>query len=187
MIDKKEFAKIFEGYEMPFELEKLLEFQNKIGSDFYSEGFELTAEGQDAVSPWSVSQGFLSKLMPFAQANGSGSCYAIWDNGKTTKTNEMPIVIFGDEGGEHVVAENLLQLFQILTFDAEPMVDFDEVYFYKDKKSYEPSEELEAYKKWLKQNFDLESIDDAQKLVKKAQKKYQKSFLEWTGKYINRE
>ena len=60
--------------------------------------------------------------MPFAQATGGGSFYALWSDGQTKTTSDMPVVVFGDEGGAHVVAENVRGLLQLLTYGVEPMV-----------------------------------------------------------------
>jgi hypothetical protein len=43
----------------------------------------------------------------------------------------LPVAVFGDEGGQHVIARHLPALFQLLTFDSEIKVDWDTVYFYR--------------------------------------------------------
>jgi cell wall assembly regulator SMI1 len=76
--------------------------------------------------------------VPFAQANASGSLYELWLQDKDDLTG-VPVVTFGDEGGQHVVARSLAVLLQIVGYDAEALVDHDEVSFYRDDDDYEPS------------------------------------------------
>jgi hypothetical protein len=157
-MDKKEFATNFGKHATPQALEKLLAFQ----------------ESADAA--------FQEKLMPFAQANGSGSFYALWDDGSKS-TSDMPVVAFGDEGGVHVVAENARGLLQLLCFDAEPMIDFDEVTYYKNEDDHEPSDKHDEYVEWLKQELDLAPADP-KAVMQAATAKHKAKFDAWFGKYV---
>ncbi|RXM37533.1 hypothetical protein BOQ62_22370 [Chryseobacterium sp. CH21] len=123
-------------------------------------------------------------MLPFAQANGSGSFYAIWNNGTDQPLYTMPVVVFGDEGGVHIVADNMVQLLHLLTFDTEISVDFDEAYFYKDEEDYEESENLNEYLKWMKGDYGLKQIEEPDLLIKNAQDQYKESFDEWFGQYF---
>src|SRR5690606_18943343 len=169
---------------IPTELEKLIYFQSYI-SDFesYSEGFGLLIDDKSGLKTWSEEITFLERLLPFAQANGSGSFYAFWNDGTSNPLNKMPIVVFGDEGGVHIAAENILQLLHLLTFDTEISVSFEDVYFYKDEDYYEESEDLQTYLKWLKENFDLEQIKETSGIIKSAQEKHKENFDKWFGQY----
>ena len=130
---------------------------------------------------------FLEKLFPFAQANGSGSFYCIWNDGTSKPMNNMPIVVFGDEGGVHIVAENILQLLHLLTFDTEITVDFDEIFFYKDEDDYEESEDLDEFLKWLKDDYNLDKIEDTSTIISSAQDKYKENFEKWFKQYYSEE
>lgn len=172
-----EFKEVMGLTEIPTELEKLIDFQNNI-SYFggYSECFGVGIDDKSGLKTWSEESSFLDKLYPFAQANGSGSTYAIWNDGTNKTINEMPIVVFGDEGGVHVVAENMLQLLHLLTFDTEISVDFDSVYFYKDEDDYEESEDLNKFIEWLKEDYGLKPIkndEETHKIIDTAKDKYQ--------------
>ncbi|KGE13448.1 hypothetical protein [Sphingobacterium deserti] len=136
---------------------------------------------------WSEDPAFLAQLYSFAQANGSGSFYAIWNDGTAKPMSEMPIVVFGDEGGVHIVAENFVQLLHLLTFDTEIHVDFDGVYFYKDEEDYEESEDLEEFLDWVKENYGLDQIEEPDELMEAAQSKYQAVFEDWFGQYYSDE
>jgi hypothetical protein len=46
------------------------------------------------------------------------------------------VVLFGSEGGYHVVAENIQQLLHLLTYDVEPMTSWESVFYYKDKQDH---------------------------------------------------
>jgi hypothetical protein len=121
---------------------------------------------------------FLAALLPIGSANGTGSGYFIWNDG-TKKKNvaDMPVVVFGDEGGYYVVAENLNDLLAIVGADVEPMVDFDGVSYYKTP-DHEGSPEIAAFRAWL----TAHGITPAKKpdaIVKKAQAKLKKPFAAW--------
>ena len=83
------------------------------------------------------------------------------------------------------MAENLPGLFQILTFDAEPMVDWDKVTYYKPKDN-EDSDGAAEYARWLMKTFQLKPAKDDKevgKLVAAAQKAHGAAFKTWMGKY----
>jgi hypothetical protein len=119
----------------------------------------------------------LNKLIPFAQANYSGSFYAIWVSDSKKPLNQLPIVVFGDEGGIHIVAENILQLLHLLTCDAEIIVDDNSDYF--SKENHNESKYLQDYLKWIKEKYNLEPIIESEKLIEIARDKYQTQFNNW--------
>ncbi len=96
----------------------------------------------------------------------------------------MPVVIFGDEGGVHIVAENILQLLHLLTYDTEITVDFDSAYFYRDEEDYEESEDLSEYLKWMAGDYGLAQIEEPDELIKAAQDKTKEHFEQWFGQYF---
>lgn len=185
-MDIKEFKENWGSTKIPTELEKLIYFQTNISSfENYSHGFGVLVDDKSGLKSWSEDSSFLDKLYPFAQANGSGSFYAIWNDGTNKQINEMPIVVFGDEGGVHVVAENILQLLHLTTFDTEISVDFEKTYFYKDKDDYEESEDLNEYLKWLKGDYGLDQIQEPSEIISSAQAKYKIAFEQWFGQYYD--
>lgn len=184
MSSLQEFALNFDGKPVPQALAQLLEFQHETGFEEYAEGFGLLRDDKSGLEHgWSTEPAFLDKLMPFAQANGSGSFYALWQHNDSTDLNELPVVVFGDEGGEFVVAENIKGLLQLLTIDAEPMI-FEDVTFYKDPEEDEGSAYAEEYRTWLKDNFSLEPVDDADLILGPAQEKHQAAFDTWKQQYF---
>jgi hypothetical protein len=179
----KQYKRYFQPDEVPSVLVKLLEFDD--GQDgFFSGGFELELDSDDVgFKTYSDKPDFLDCLYTIGQATASGSSYAIWR--QTGPLSEAPIVVFGDEGGVHIVAENVLGLFRILTFDAEPMVDWQKVTYYKGDDA-EPSEYAADYVDWLAENFNLKPVKDAEEvaqIVKDAQKVHGEKFQAWLRQY----
>jgi hypothetical protein len=119
MIDKNDFIKNFNGLTIPDELAKLLDFQNNVSKEnFYSAGFELIVVLEKfGLRTYSEDLQFLNSILEFANADGTGSSYGFWLNGSKQDLRETPIVIFGSEGGFHIVARNIQELLQILTYD----------------------------------------------------------------------
>ncbi|WP_257670820.1 hypothetical protein [Parapedobacter tibetensis] len=168
---------------IPTELEKLIYFQNNISSpEFYAQGFAVTIDDKLGLKSWGEESSFLDKLFPFAQANGTGSFYAIWNDGTTKPINEMPIVVFGDEGGTHIVAKNILQLLHLITFDTEISVDLEQAYFYKSE-DYEESRDLNKFLKWLQENYGLNQTLNPSEIITSAQEKHKEQFDKWFEQY----
>jgi len=180
-----DFIKNFNGLALPDKLVKLLVFENNLAkNEYYANGFELIVEEKKyGLKTYSEDKQFLNSILEFAQADGSGSTYGFWLRNGTQNLNEAPVVIFGSEGGCHVVAENIDGLLQILTYDAEPLVSWEDVNYYRDDEGYEPSPLSNNFADWLFENFMLGQSIDANRIVKKAQAKYQGEFLVWLKKY----
>lgn len=172
--------------ELPQELEKLILFQTDQSDKVeYSDGFAVRIDKKTGLKyGWSKDPDFLSKLLPFARANASGSFYALWIDDDDKPLSQLPVVVFGDEGGEHIVAENILQLLHLITFDSEIKVDKDHVAFKNRRKKQ--SDNLEKYLCWLKENFDLDRVEKPETAIKNAQAKYKDGFDEWVGRYVKK-
>lgn len=185
-MDKQAFKENLKLDVLPHVLDKLIDFQNDVsGFEYYAQGFGLTIDDKLGLKSWSGESDFLNQLLPFAQANGSGSFYAIWNNEPTQPIDNMPIVVFGDEGGTHIVAENILQLLQLIAYDTEISVDWSSAYFYKDEEDYNASEDLQKYIQWLKVNFNVSPLQDPTVAIQSAQNKYKASFDEWFKQYYS--
>ena len=181
-IDPGEFTETLGLDTLPEELARLLALQNRTGFECYAQGFGLMAVDKDELSAWTEDEALLGKLYPFAQANGSGSIYAIWDHDTRTSFSDKPIVVFGDEGDAHVVADNLKQLLHLLSFDTEISVVEDGVYFYKDQESYEASEDLDKLVSMNKKYFSLGKLNsqtEVDAMLQKTQDNYKSAFESW--------
>ena len=181
----EEFAVQFGNYKLPEDLVKLYEFEQEHGVESYTECFGLTiTEEKTGIKTWSEEEEFYNSFIEFAGANGSGSSYAYWLIDKDL--NNCPIVVFGDEGGVHVVAESTRKLIQLLTLDTEISVDFDSAYFYKDEEYYEESENKEEFQEWFKEQFGfdaIESNEEADEIVAQAKRKYKQKFNDFLVKF----
>lgn len=185
-MDKQAFKENLGIDALPEVLDKLIDFQNNVsGFEYYAQGFGLTIDDKLGLKSWSEAIGFLDPLLPIAQANGSGSFYAIWNHDTAQSIDNQPVLVFGDEGGTHIVAENILQLLQLIAYDTEISVEWTQAYFYKDADEYEASRDLQEYIQWLKMNFNVEPLQDPGVTIQAAQEKYKASFDEWFKQYYN--
>jgi hypothetical protein len=167
------FKSQFGEHAIPKELKMLFHFENEHGAESFSECFYLHTFDKSGLKSWCEKQEFLDSFIEFATANGSGSSYAYWLVEKDIEN--CPIVVFGDEGGIHVVANSTKDLIHLLTYDTEIMVDHGGVTFYKDEDEYEKSENKKEFVKWVKKNFGLEVLKnnkEIETIINKSQEKY---------------
>ena len=134
MANIDELTKEFGSYRVPDLLMKLAEFETDCSSGYFSESFEFSFDPDKyGLKTYSENEVFLNSFVEFAQADAGGSTYAVWIQEGVTDLNSAPIVVFGSEGGVHVIAKDMSELLEILAYDAEPMVDWDEVFYYRDE------------------------------------------------------
>lgn len=185
MVTEEDLKKFFGELEIPEKLFALRKFDEEVAQGYwFSEGFEFSLDkDRVGLKTYSDDTEFLNSLYEFANADGNGSSYGFWLCDGNVDLNKAPIVAFGSEGGFHIVAKDLSGLLEILTFDSEPMIDWDEIYYYKDPDDFEPSPKSEEYCSWLKEKYEIGKIDNADNLVKEAQKQYQSLFKNWVNKY----
>lgn len=195
----EEWNQGFDG-NLPEDLWSLLAFiyaHNLYDEGDFSQGFYVNTDDKidrhGLQVGWSDNEQFLTQLYPFATANGSGSFYAIWHYDNTLPLDKMPIVIFGDEGGAYVVAENLSKLFQLLTYDADPSVDHDGVFYLRDDdidEEYYESNYHDEFVEWVNEKFGLsavESSEQADAIIAEAQEKFSEQFQTWLSQFIDNE
>jgi hypothetical protein len=178
------FAKNFEPYAVPPELAKLFAFQQGVRTfEGYSKGFWLTENDKGGLKSWSEDPAFLSRLLPFAQADGKGSFYALWAQEASENSSTFPVLAFGGEGGAGVVAENVIGLLRLIAFDTEPMVD-GTIFFDKDEDDPSHSEQHGDYVAWLAE-LGIEPVEDPESLIDAARAKHQAAFEAWFGQYYD--
>lgn len=160
------------------ELNRLNEFQERYGP--FADGFSLT-EYNDVhdVEFWSSDPEFLSRLIPFATANYTGSVYALWRVDNRADLADLPVIAFGDEGGEFVIARNVRELFQLLAYDAEISVFADSEAYFVRSDGHEPSRYHRRYLRWLHRTFGLEPVTDPDRVVAAANAEYGERFETW--------
>ena len=180
------FEDNFITYELPKILVDLFTFQNENNCfRMYSNGFGLRFENFDNF----FSEKFNKTFIPFATANSSGSTYGFWITNSSKNLIDFPIVMFGDEGGINIIAENIFKLLANLTLDLEPDIEYysNEITF--DNEDYEKSEYLDKYKKWLNLNgieFTDKTFNELESEIKLIQNKYKLDLEVWKSKYYDK-
>lgn len=185
MSTEEELVSYFQGLIVPKRLLALLKFDNEVAQkNYFSDGFEFSIDKDKiGLKTYSDNETFLNSIYEFANADGTGSSYGFWLQDGNSNLDQAPIVAFGSEGGYHVVASNLGELLQILTFDSEPMIDWDEIYYYKDPDDFEPSDKSKEYREWLENECSLSPIENADEIVEEAQRIHKDPFNAWVGKF----
>ncbi len=182
-MSKEDYLAKYTDYKIPNSLEKLIDFSlqyNGFSQEFY---FEVENE-KDGYATYSDDEKFLSCLIKIGTADGTGSDYGFWIN-ETKNLANAPIVAFGSEGGCHIIAQNFDELVRLLTFDCEPMIDWDEVFFYKDDEDCE-SKYHKEFVSFVQNDLNLEIVasnEQANKIVADAQAIYQEKFITWLNQY----
>ena len=103
----------------------------------------------------------------------------------TQKLEDAPIVVFGSEGGVHIVAEDIRGMLEILATDAEVAVDWDSIYYYADEED-EGSEYHAEYIQWVKEILGT-SLRHADQVVEAAHKKLQSRLVEWMKPFLEKD
>lgn len=184
------------------ELNLLKEFDDRFDT-YYSQSFELTDYGADSgIDTWSSDPEFLDGFRSFAQANGSGSIYAIWRLDDREDLATLPIVAFGDEGGIHLVARDLRELYRLLGCDRHVYVLPEGVNFSDAHDTdtpdvtatdadtdaatdaFGPSDSHEQYVAWLKRHFDLAPAKDPDAVVAAATEEFAPRLVSWVDRYV---
>ncbi|MET4923497.1 hypothetical protein P3L51_14205 [Streptomyces sp. PSRA5] len=167
------------------ELNLLKEFHDR--QPCLSDGFEMYEYGQpdDALIHWLDMAGSrdpelpgrLARLVPFAQATGSGSFYALWRCDDRADLATLPVIRFGDEGDLDVVASGLRDLFRLLAVDDE---------------CYSPDggegevgrgDDHAAYLIWLRHEFGLTRPADPRAIIDAATEEYGDRFADWLRQF----
>lgn len=182
----------FGTHPIPGEIQRLWDFESFVGVETYADGFALRESGitslpywtnLSALSHWSTDPEFLASCIEFATANGSGSTYALWLVDTDLRT--CPVLVFGDEGGIHVVASNLRDLLALLTYDAEVSVNHSAATYERDADDYEESENRTKYLVWARGQFvaPIETAQAAAGVVARARAKYEEQMIAFLTKY----
>lgn len=182
----EELKQCLNGYESTGKIFSLWDFSELTSGAWFSDSFEFNFDPeQDGLRTYSEDKTFLSSIIEFAHADATGSTYGFWVRDKNIGLDSTPIVIFGSEGGYHIVARDINEFFQLLAFDSEPTVDWDEVYYFKDDSDFQPSEKNEEYKQWLKDVHGISEPMAPDQILTRAQSELQKEFHDWVGNYYS--
>ncbi|MFF2534920.1 hypothetical protein [Streptomyces cyaneofuscatus] len=170
-------------------LERLREFDGGV-DDFYASGFELLPSGEDDGGYPQLSD----RIRPFAQANGSGSTYAIWLRDDRADLATLPVLFLGDEGGVHVVARDLPELLRVVASGWSPMCGWDSLDYYDEREEaeegededdgWDPCPENPAFRAWLRESLGLHGAEDPNEIVRAAGDELWEPFAAWIGPLI---
>ncbi|SHE75866.1 hypothetical protein [Pedobacter caeni] len=179
------FSAQFGDHKIPDLLKQLFEFQELEGAGNFADSFCLYPIEKYGLKSWSEDSEWLRSFTEFATATGGGSSYAFWHIKPDLET--CPIVVFGDEGGIHVVASGLRQLLQLISYDTEISVGLEEAYYYRDEdEEEERSEGRDNYLQWLKEHTGQDAIDtseEADRIMSVATAQYQSALNDWLRKF----
>ena len=186
---RKELERAFKPQAVPELVLELLQLEYR-GGGFLSFGSSIRATPQqEGERTYSEDAAFLRRFVVFAQANWSGSVYAIWRRDESADPADCPVVIFGDEGGVHVVAQNLTEWARLLTYDTEPMVMWDSViYVASDDDDARPSPRIADYRAWAQERFGLKPFKTDKQIadaIGKAQTKLQDELISFMRQYTD--
>ncbi|MDH7446626.1 hypothetical protein [Aquimarina sp. 2201CG14-23] len=184
---KNDFLNNFGTLQAPKLLVELLDFSNTIPDNHrFSMGFEFMIDKEKhMLASYSEDEDFLTSFYEFAYADGSGSTYALWLQDRDKTLDESPIVAFGSEGGYHIIARNMVDFLQILTYDVDPMIDWEDIYYYKDEPNYEQSPYNNSFIQWLEDKFNLSSVVNADTIVQRTKNILQQDFNDWMKQYYS--
>jgi predicted DNA-binding WGR domain protein len=197
-----EYSSVFGQYQIPTTLKLLAEFEDKYGRETFGTSFYLRTENNAFDTYFDKKdkkriQEYTNQMLPFAVADGTGGIVALWVREGNDDLENAPIIYYGSEGGISVVAQNLKEYIQILSFGAECMDgsfyhsidEYDDDSDFKDFKSefihYNPN--FLSFRKWMKETLNITPVEDwdeedndiVEGLVKNAIKKLTKSFDKW--------
>ncbi|MBL1118420.1 hypothetical protein JK364_39555 [Streptomyces sp. 110] len=153
------------AYSLIPELNLLKEFEERMGREPFSDGFELFEYGRVSALGRNPPAEMRDRLIPFAQANHSGSFYALWKCDDRADLATLPVIFCGDEGDLFIAARSLRELFGLLAVDDAS--DADDV----------PSRD--AYVRWLKHTFELVPAEDPAALYDATLLEYGRAFCDW--------
>jgi len=159
-------------YRVPEIVKKTLEFDCQLGDKYYTPdfGFDAGDTLEDFFDANELNEDdieyLLEYLIEFSRADDTGGIYVFWLKEEIKNIEDMPIVWFGSEGEMELVASNFKDLLSRLTFKYE----------------YDYITELERFKKWIKDEFDIDpvnSYDDLEKIAQKARNTFQEAYANW--------
>ncbi|PUB27906.1 hypothetical protein C8K30_104358 [Promicromonospora sp. AC04] len=147
------------------ELNRLKEFEENVYPEAFSDGFELFEYGDVSSLGSDAPTEMRDGLIPFAQANHSGSFYALWRREDRADLATVPVIFCGDEGDLYIAAGNMREFFRLLAVDDAD--DADDV----------PARD--AYISWLERTFGLTPVEDPAALYDAVLLEHGRAFCDW--------
>lgn len=172
----EELQELLGDHKIPDIVRKVFDFNNELGDKYYTPDFGFCSDGtlEDFFDANELDEDdieyLLEYLVEFARADDTGGIYVFWLKEDIDNVEDMPIIWFGSEGEMELIASNFKDLLKRLTFD------------YRKEYGIEYVTELEVFKKWIKDEFDIdpvESEEDVEKIAQEAKNNFQEPLANW--------
>ena len=147
------------------ELNRLKEFEESVYPESFSDGFELFEYGHLSPLGPNPPTELRDRLIPFAQANHSGSFYALWKRDDRADLATVPVIFCGDEGDLYIAAGSMREFFrQLAVYDADVADDV-------------PARD--AYVSWLERTLELTPVEDPAAHYDAVLLEHGRAFCDW--------
>lgn len=155
----------YSAYSPVPELNQLKEFEVSADQVPFSDGFELFEYGRLSALGRNPPAELRDRLVPFAQADHSGSFYALWRRDDRADLATVPVIFCGDEGDLHIAAGSLREFFRLLAVD--------------DADNADDVPARDAYVSWLERTFGLTPAEDPAALYDTTLLEHGRAFCDW--------
>ena len=170
-----EYQKGFGTIKVPKKLEQILAFQNQYGVNRFSKDFAMYTNGFNIMARKTKTKECIDAFVNFAVANRDGDTYAFWLIDTDMKKN--PIVIL-DGIRVQIVAKNLDEFIQLLTFDGDLSNDIEgNEYAGTQETTDNHSFNCPEFLQFVKTNFGINPINtdkEAKELIDYAKANFEK-------------
>jgi uncharacterized protein YndB with AHSA1/START domain len=162
---------VSDSYSPVPELDLLKEFQDRLGEEYAGE-FWLHDTYGDASHLGALEEvrQFRERLIPFAQANSSGSFFALWRRDDREDFATLPVIFCDDEGDHFIAASTLRDLLRLLTLD--------HAVFSRQRAGHHAPGHHE-FVTWLDHRFGLTSPESPDSLFATAVREHGRPFADW--------
>ncbi len=152
---------------------------------YISNGFMLQIEDDQTLINHALGYNkvFDNSFIEFARADGTGSSYSIWLKNPDIDIENAPIVVFGSEGGQHVVAKNFDTFLLLISNDVDPSIGNEKVSYFTSEEFYNPSKKIAVFRRWLLIRFSLKTLPAAADIVAEAQTLHQEDLEKYSQKH----
>jgi len=167
-----ELQELLGDYKVPEILKKTLAFNTHLEGKLYHPDFQFQIDEvlEDLFEANDLDEEnieyLLKYLIEFASADDTGGIYVFWLKEGIENVEEMPILWFGTEGEIALVASNFKEFLAHLTLEND----------------YDIITELEKFKKWIKDEFDIDPVSseaEVEEIAQKAKKTFQEPLTKW--------
>lgn len=156
------------------ELNQLKQFQDRLCLDYAGEFWLHSSFGDSShLGGYEEVPEFRENLIPFAQANSSGSFLALWRRDDRADLATLPVIYCDDDGVIFVAASTLRDLLRLITLDHE---------VFSRAPSWRSGQETpghQEYVTWLASTFGLTRAESPTPLFNAAKREHGRAFADW--------